>query len=368
MFNKEEYLKELYYDISKPTAYGSSQSIFQYAKKEGKNVSRADVSRFLKKQETNSLHKEKRSIKKYRSIFVPYPNFQWQIDNAYMNALFPKNKDKYKFFLLSVDCFSRKIYTRPLKSLKGIEVAAAMRSILDKNPNPKLIQSDFGSEMKSHHMQSLFKEKNIKHFYAYNEKKCSLAEAYIKILKQKIVKYCSKNETHNWVPTLAPFTDSLNQSMNRTIGMAPNNVTYNDRFTIWKSLEEQRLKGAKVTTSFAFKLNDKCRILIYPTKFDRFYTISWSTEIYIITDRFLTEGIEQYTLKSWDNDPVKGNFYVNELSKIIVDENTEYKIDKILKKRTRRGVKEVLVTWKNWDPKRYKNWIKESELKQINND
>ena len=368
MTNKEQYLKELYYDISKPTAYGNAESIFRHAKKEGKNVSKADVKKFLKKQETHSLHKEKRSIKKYRSIFAPYPNYLWQIDCAYMSTLFPTNKDKHKFFLLCVDCFSRKIYTHPLKSLKGIEVAAAMRSILDKNSNPERIQSDMGSEMKSHHMQSLFREKNIKHFYAYNDKKCSLAEAYIKILKQKIVKYCSKNETHNWVPVLKPFTQSLNKSINRSTGMAPNNVTYKDRFKIWKSLEDQRLKEAKVTNTFAFKINDKCRILLYPTKFTRQYTPFWSTEIYIITDRFLTEGIQQYTVKSWDNDPVKGHFYVNELSKITVDENTVYKIDKILKKRTRRGIKEVLVTWKNWDPKRYSNWIKESELKKINND
>ena len=285
-----------------------------------------------------------------------------------MQALFPNNKNGFKFFLLAVDCFSRKIYTAELKSLKGLEVAHALRSILNKNKIPEIIQSDRGSEMISRHMQALFREKKIKHFYAYNEKKCSLAEAYIKILKQKIVKYCSKNETHNWVPVLSPFTKSLNGSINRTIKMAPNDVTYKDRFKIWKSLEAHRLKNAKVTSTFTFKINAQCRILLYPSKFDRFYTPTWSSEIYIVTDRFLTEGIEQFTLKSWDNEPVKGNFYANELSKVYIDNETEYKIDRILQKRIRGGIPEVLVTWKNWDPKRYKNWIKESELKKINND
>ena len=36
-------------------------------------------------------------------------------------------------------------------------------------------------------------------------------------------------------------------------------------------------------------------------------------------------------------------------------------VDKILKERTRKGEKEVLVSWYQW-PSKYNSWIKKSEL------
>ena len=49
---QEEYLKELYYDISKPTAYSNAEAIFLFAKNEGKKISRGKVRNFLRKQDT----------------------------------------------------------------------------------------------------------------------------------------------------------------------------------------------------------------------------------------------------------------------------------------------------------------------------
>ena len=56
--------------------------------------------------------------------------------------------------------------------------------------------------------------------------------------------------------------------------------------------------------------------------------------------------------------PCKGTFYVEDLQKVTVDDDTLWRIDKVLK---RRG-KQVLVRWKGWLAK-YDSWIPTSDLK-----
>lgn len=51
-------------------------------------------------------------------------------------------------------------------------------------------------------------------------------------------------------------------------------------------------------------------------------------------------------------DPIQGTFYASELQKVSKDENTIWRIDKILRKRKVRGKEEVLVGWLGW-PKKF---------------
>ena len=81
--------------------------------------------------------------------------------------------------------------------------------------------------------------------------------------------------------------------------------------------------------------------------------------------RMSTLSLQGAQIKDWSNDPVKGMFYSAELQKVeLKDPNPEYKIEKIIKRRTRNKVKEVLVKWLGWHRK-FNSWIPESEVKDI---
>jgi hypothetical protein len=54
---------------------------------------------------------------------------------------------------------------------------------------------------------------------------------------------------------------------------------------------------------------------------------------------------------------VTGTFYDSELSKVLVTEETTYRIEKILKKEKTR----VLVKWWGW-PKTFNSWISRGDL------
>ena len=52
-----------------------------------------------------------------------------------------------------------------------------------------------------------------------------------------------------------------------------------------------------------------------------------------------------YELEDLNKQPVDGSFYQEELTPVVVTKQTQFKIDKILPTRVRRGIKEHKVRW-----------------------
>ena len=71
-----------------------------------------------------------------------------------------------------------------------------------------------------------------------------------------------------------------------------------------------------------------------------------------------------YQLKDYQNEVITSFFYEPELQIAFLDENMIYKIEKILKKRKRKGISEVLVKWKGW-PSKFNSWIAESDMEDL---
>lgn len=96
----------------------------------------------------------------------------------------------------------------------------------------------------------------------------------------------------------------------------------------------------------------------------REYHQKWSGEIFVITQRYKRDGLPVYKLKDFAGDAITGTFYSQELQKVNVGTETEWKVDNVLKRRKVKGIKQVLVRWRHW-PSKYDSWINESELKAI---
>ena len=98
---------------------------------------------------------------------------------------------------------------------------------------------------------------------------------------------------------------------------------------------------------------------------DREYSQKWTGELFKIDTRFRREGVHVYTILDWDGERVDGTFYEPELQPVTIDPTTEYRVEKILKRRVRNKRKEVLVRWLHW-PKKYDSWIPEADVKDYN--
>ena len=98
---------------------------------------------------------------------------------------------------------------------------------------------------------------------------------------------------------------------------------------------------------------------------DREYSQKWTGELFKIDTRFRREGVPVYTILDWDGERVDGTFYEPKLQPVTIDPTTEYRVEKILKRRVRNKRKEVLVRWLHW-PKKYDSWIPEADVKDYN--
>ena len=129
-----------------------------------------------------------------------------------------------------------------------------------------------------------------------------------------------------------------------------------------KSMKKTRPNPKRV--KFKYKVGDRVKISYLKNSFDREYAEKWSDEIFTIIDRKLNQDIPMYQLKDYQNEVITSYFYEPELQVAFLDENMVYKIEKILKKRKRKGISEVLVKWKGW-PSKFNSWIPETAMEDL---
>ena len=143
--------------------------------------------------------------------------------------------------------------------------------------------------------------------------------------------------------------------------MAPSKVTDSDVLAIWKKMNKKirrvRTIGAK------FTVGQHVRISKEKMKFTEGAEENFSREIFRINKVIKRIPRPDYELEDLNKTPI-GQFYQEELTPVRITKQTIYKIDKILDKRVRRGIREYLVRWQGYN-KDFDSWIPASSIKNI---
>ena len=107
-----------------------------------------------------------------------------------------------------------------------------------------------------------------------------------------------------------------------------------------------------------FEKEDAVRITKPKQVFDKGYFPSRSDHIYKIKR---THGMtpEYYELKDDSGRRVEGRFYKPELVKTILDEETTYRVEEVIRTRKRNGIKELLVKFIDYPGE---HWIKLTDV------
>jgi len=124
--------------------------------------------------------------------------------------------------------------------------------------------------------------------------------------------------------------------------MAPSRVTISDVLAIWKRMNRRRILVAK----FKFGVGQHVCISKEKMKFDKGGEQTFSTEIFRITKVIERRPRPVYELEDLNKTTIEGIFYAEELTTVRISKETAYKLDKILDKRFRLGIREYLVRWK----------------------
>ena len=91
---------------------------------------------------------------------------------------------------------------------------------------------------------------------------------------------------------------------------------------------------------------------------------NFSTEIFRIVKVIDRRPREVYKLEDLNGTPIDGQFYQEELTLVRSTSWTTYKINKILEKRFRRGIREYLVCWRGYS-RDFDSWVPTSSLKNM---
>ena len=68
-------------------------------------------------------------------------------------------------------------------------------------------------------------------------------------------------------------------------------------------------------------------------------------------------SVPTYRVSEWDDTPIKGTFYEQDLQKVQVSDDDLFRVESVVKRKK----DQVLVRWKGW-PAKYNSWVPKRDL------
>ena len=143
---------------------------------------------------------------------------------------YKKSNYNNKYLLTVIDCFSRKAYTRAVKSKSSVDVAEQLDSILNSMRRPpRKFCSDKGTEF-SVTSDAIYNTLVVKfglivYILKGSSFKGPIIERFNRTIKNRIARYFTENNTTNWVDAIQGITSAYNKTLHRAIKMSPNEAS-----------------------------------------------------------------------------------------------------------------------------------------------
>ena len=162
-----------------------------------------------------------------------------------------------------------------------------------------------------------------------------------------------------YIDVLQDLVDSYNNTYHRSIGRAPATVSLLNVRTVRRKL--YREINSTAPKKFKFHVGDHVRLSLWKRLFKKGYKMNWTKEIVQITLQ-LSRTPFVYTVQDLLERLIEGTFYEEELQK--VKRPDIFRIEKVLKKRTKNKKTEYLVRWSGYRPD-FDSWIQSSDIEPI---
>ena len=321
------------------------------------------MQKWLSYQDTASVFTQQKTKFPRERIVVSDLDQAWDIDLADLGMLREYN-DQTVFLVVMIDLLSRFCWVRPVKTKKATEVRDAIADVFKSSGRiPKRLRSDKGKELDNKVVFQLLQEHDVHYFTTFSEKKANYAERMIKTLKQKLFKYMYDKQTYRYIDDLQDLVTSYNETVHRSIGMSPADVTKENALEVYMRVYMPHVnKVAAVQPKYKFQIGDTVRVAYKKEKFDRSYYEQFSEELFTIRFRIASHP-PRYLLMDGLGENIEGSFYEEELHFVPEDDKREYKIEKVLKyRKVGRRRREALVKWYGYSNK-YNSWLPATQVK-----
>ena len=212
----DEKLLQLWRD---PNFSGSYRGVktFQILLKTDLNVdvSQRRLFKVLKTDKNYIMHQKPVRNFERRHYDVNFYGEVCQMDLAVMY-----NYSNYIYFLMLIDCFSLKMFTKPLKNKSSVTVSKALEEIfVEFGAQIHVLQSDRGKEFIG--CKKLFRDKKIVFKPKFGKNKASISEWAIFIIKKKLYMLLRGILSQDWVNYLPKVVQQFNHTPQTKLGGIP---------------------------------------------------------------------------------------------------------------------------------------------------
>ena len=230
-----------------------------------------------------------------------------------------------------------------------------MRDVFESDlPKPVTLRTDNGTEFKNTVLKKYLSANNVYHQFTYNEPKANYSERVIGTLKRMIYRFITHKNTHRYIDTLQNLVKTYNETVHSATGYKPSNVTAEvGKKLFWKMYKP---KASFKHKQYKYRVGDTVRLSYLTNKFARGFDMRWSGELFHIDKRYRRNGLPVYKLKDFHGESLSGTFYTEELTKVDVDPNKIWKVEKVIKTRKRKGKTQYFVKWTLW-PDSFNQWV-----------
>ena len=358
-FAMEKTLRSIYLDPSQPASFGGLDTVYRAVKEEGNSkISRKQVQDWLSQQDVYTPHKPARRHYKRSRVIVPGIDAQFQADLIDVQSLSRYSKG-FKYLLTCIDIFSKYAWVVPLKTKQGQELVKAFQTILSSGRIPLKLQTDQGTEFLNRQFQKFLHEKVIGFFTVNSGLKASVFERFNRTFKNKMYKYFTYKNTLCYIDVLPQLVKSYNNTYHRSIKMKPSQVTEVNETKVSHTLYGDNIQKR---IRFKFQLGDRVRISKVKRMFEKSYLPNFTEELFTVYKRFPRQ-VPVYKLKDDADEILDGTFYEPELQKVTKNDDV-YRVEKVLRKRKRKGFTEYFVKWKGYSDK-FNSWVPESDMSKL---
>lgn len=359
---KQNYLKSIYLNPSNEASFGGIDSLYHYVKQEGQyDISKGEIIEFLEGLDVYNNRVKRKRPKRYIHLTVPSVNHLIELDVAYY-----KKGGKKKFILGAIDTFSRKAGAVALSNIKTKTVTNAALKLIKELGGAKYLRMDMGSEFVSRIFQSTMKENNINVYFATRQpQKAHVIERFFRTLKSRLSRAVDASNTKSWDKLLPKVISAYNNKKHRSLNASPNEVAKNDKLAadLWFQWREESIKAAAEVIPYKFGINDPVKIpLRSKNAFAKESALQNSDRVYFVATRRKVDGIPLYKLKNNDNELVPSSFSHQQLQKVTQTVDTNYRIQKVISRKTIDGKLHLKVQWEGY-PSSFQTYVPASEVK-----
>lgn len=364
-------LHRLFYNTEEPTAYTGSVR-FLSEQLQRRLTPPITITRAL--ELTQHWLEAQPAYTQFRRAVYRYPtakthvppsvNYQWQLDLMDMFRYRDLN-DGYRYILVAIDCLSRHVWLRPLRTKRSEEVASAFESILETVtatlPKPQVVHSDAGLEFRGAPFQQLLRNNNIRFFVSQSNFKAAIAERFIRTLKERLMRYFRARNGTRWFDSLEAFQSAYNNSPHRSLqGITPQQVVSNPLLLglLWQSVQESIPDPTP-----RFRIGDLVRVQLWKDAFTKGFTDRWSREIYRVSNVLARFTPTMYIVEdALTENALPGAFNEYELQRVRVDEEDPTVFERVISvDRSQPRNWRYLVQWRDRAPYA-PQWLAEKEI------